>query len=411
LTAEAAGSAPASGRVLRLGVIGLGRAFTLMLSTFTDDRRVELVAAADPREEVRRRFNSDFGGPAYHTVEALCGDPAVEAVYVASPHQFHAQQVAIAAASGKHVLVEKPMAITLADCQAMIEATRAGGVKLLVGHSHSFNAPILHARKIIDGGTVGRVRMITAFNFTDFMYRPRRPEELDTASGGGVLFSQAAHQIDIVRLLGGGRVRSVRAATGAWDPTRPSEGAYTALLTFEDGTFASVVYSGYGHFDSDEFCGWTGEMGQTKDPAVYGSARRMLQELPSAAAETALKNSRTYGGEGYRAPEAPEHPLHQHFGPLIVSCERADLRPLPRGVMIYGDEAQRLDPLPAPAVPRSEVIDELYEAVVLDRAPLHSGEWALATTEVCLAMLRSARDQGEVTLKHQVGLPGHAKPS
>jgi phthalate 4,5-cis-dihydrodiol dehydrogenase len=375
-----------------------------MLPTFTGDRRIELVAAADPREQARARFAADFGGRVYDTVDGLCADDGIEAVYVATPHQLHAAHVAVAAARGKHVLVEKPMAITLADCLTMIEAVRSAGVKLIVGHSHSFNAPILRARAIIDSGAVGRVRMITALNFTDFMYRPRRPEELDTASGGGVLFSQAAHQIDIVRLLGGGLVRRVRAMTGAWDPARPSEGAYSALLTFEDGAFATATYSGYGHFDSDEFAGWIGEIGQTKDPAGYGSARRLLQELSSADQETALKSARTYGGASYSPSPSPQPPLHQHFGPLIISCERADLRPLPRGVMIYADDVQRLDPLPPPSVPRAEVIDELYEAVVLGRPPIHSGEWALATTEVCLAMLHSAREGAEVTLRHQVGL-------
>jgi phthalate 4,5-cis-dihydrodiol dehydrogenase len=393
-----------SGGPLRLGVAGLGRAFSLMLPTFTADARIELAAAADPRDTARQRFAAEFGARVYDTVEGLCGDEAIDVVYVATPHQLHARHVAVAASRGKHVLVEKPMAITLAECQAMVEAARAAGVKLIVGHSHSFNAPILRARAIIDSGAVGRVRMITAFNFTDFMYRPRRPEELDTASGGGVLFSQAAHQIDIVRLLGGGLVQSVRAATGAWDPARPSEGAYSALLTFADGTFASVVYSGYGHFDSDKFCGWIGELGQPKDPARYGAARRMLEEVSSAEEEAALKNARTYGGANY-GTSAPEPALHQHFGPLIISCERADLRPLPTGVMIYGDEAQRLDPLPSPLVPRVEVIDELYGAIILGRAPLHSGEWALATTEVCLAMLQSAQEGGEVTLQYQAGLP------
>ena len=117
--------------------------------------------------------------------------------------------------------------------------------------------------------------MITALNFTDFLYRPRRPEELDTARGGGVVFSQGAHQVDVVRLLAGGHVRTVRASTGAWDPARPTEGAYSALLTFADGAFASLTYSGYAHFDSDEFCGWIGETGQPKDPARYGAARAL----------------------------------------------------------------------------------------------------------------------------------------
>lgn len=390
-----------------MGVAGLGRAFTLMLPTLTGDRRVELAAAADPRPEARERFAADFGARVYDSVERLCQDGGIDMVYVATPHQLHARHVSIAAANGKHVLVEKPMAITLAECEAMIAACHAARVTLIVGHSHSFNAPILHARAIIDSGEVGRVRMITALNFTDYMYRPRRPEELDTASGGGVLFSQAAHQIDIVRFLGGGLVRSVRAVTGSWDPSRPTEGAYSALLTFDDGAFASAVYSGYGHFDSDEFCGWVGEMGQRKDPASYGSARRMLQTLSASDEETALKNARTYGGASYSASgPTSEAALHQHFGPLIVSCERGDLRPLPAGVMIYGDEVRRLDPLPAPAVPRAEVIDELYGTIVDGFPPVHSGEWALATTEVCLAMLQSAREQTEVTLRHQIGLPG-----
>ena len=94
-------------------------------------------------------------------------------------------------------------------------------------------------REIIAGGEFGKLGMITASNFTDFMYRPRRPEELITAQGGGVIFSQGAHQIDIVRLLGGGLVRSIRAFTGSWDETRAAEGAYAALFEFEDGAFAT----------------------------------------------------------------------------------------------------------------------------------------------------------------------------
>ena len=117
----------------------------------------------------------------------------------------------------------------------MIEATERAGVRLIVGHSHSFDRPILRAREIIAGGALGKVRMIQAQYYTDFLYRPRRPEELVTAQGGGVVFSQGAHQVDIVRLLGGGRVRSVRALTGAWDAARPTEGAYAALLTLRGG--------------------------------------------------------------------------------------------------------------------------------------------------------------------------------
>ena len=251
---------------------------------------------------------------------------------------------------------------------------------LIVGHSHSFDAPILRTRELIASGAYGAVRMITALNYTDFLYRPRRPEELDTAQGGGAVFNQAAHQVDIVRLLGGGQVKSVRAATGAWDAARPTEGAYSALLTFESGAFASLTYGGYGHFDSDEFSGWIGEMGQTKQP-VRAQAAALRERRRRGRVQERAQLRRRRLSAARRASLA-----HQHFGTIIVSCERADLRPLPNGVMIYQNGAARLDPLPPPTVPRAEVIDELYDAVVDGKPPLHDGAWAMATLEVCLAM-------------------------
>jgi phthalate 4,5-cis-dihydrodiol dehydrogenase len=396
---------------LRMGIAGLGRAFTLMLPTLVADRRVQLVAAADPRAEATQRFAAEFGARAYDAVEAVCVDPNVEVVYIATPHEHHAAHVAMATSHGKHVLVEKPMAITLTECRQMIAAAERARVCLIVGHSHSFDRPILRAREIIAGGAVGAVRMINAQYYTDFLYRPRRPEELVTERGGGVVFSQGAHQIDIVRLLGGGRVRSVRALTGAWDRNRPTEGAFAALLSFDDGAFASLLYSGYAHFDSDEICGGIGELGAPKDASQYGSARRNLKRAANADQEAMLKNARNYGGAEYPkqmampTTGADDARWHQHFGWIIVSCERADLRPLPTGVMVYGDADARLDALSRPRLPRAEVVDELYAAIVHGRAPLHDGKWAMATLEVCLAILQSAREERDITLSHQVAVP------
>ena len=151
-------------RSIRLGVAGLGRAFTLMLPTFANDPRVTLVAATDLRSEARARFEKDFGARTHDTVEALCASPEVEAIYVATPHQMHAEHVAVAAANGKHVLVEKPIAISLDECTAMVDAMRNANVQLVVGHSHSFNAPILRARQLIDSCEYGSERMIQAHN-------------------------------------------------------------------------------------------------------------------------------------------------------------------------------------------------------------------------------------------------------
>jgi phthalate 4,5-cis-dihydrodiol dehydrogenase len=389
---------------LKLGVIGLGRAFTLMLPTFATHPLIKMVAAGDPRSDARERFASEFGAKVFEDVEALCADPDVEAVYIASPHQFHVDHVKLAARHRKHVLVEKPMALALDDCREMIDAAAKAGVKLLVGHSHSFDLPYLRAREMIATGVHGRVRMINAINFTDFLYRPRRPEELDTKAGGGVVFSQAVHQVDIVRLLAGSKARSVRALTGIWDTSRPTEGAYNAQIRFEDGCFASLTYSGYAHFDSDELMGWWGELGQKRDGEVsYGRARQTLRTAGTTAAEEIeLKSRRAYGPAGRDAFRIDSDVAHNHFGLVIVSCERADLRPLPHAVVVYGDEKRHVEELLPPRIPRAEVVDELYGAAVRGQAPLHSGEWGLATLEICLAILASAESGREVKLQHQV---------
>jgi phthalate 4,5-cis-dihydrodiol dehydrogenase len=175
------------------------------------------------------------------------------------------------------------------------------------------------------------------------------------------------------------------------------------LLTFTDGLFANLAYSGYGRFDSDEFCEWIGELGSPKDPKGHGAARRLLQQAATSSEEEALKAAKNYGGAAYVS--RPMRPAaHQHFGLVIISCEQADLRLTPHGVMIYADDRPRLDYVPPPDVPRQGVIDELFAAVMYNRSPIHSGEWALATLEVCLAMLESGCSKREIELDHQVGI-------
>ena len=114
-----------------------------MLPTLSLHPKLDVVAAVDTRPEARKRFEADFDATSYDTVQNMCAEAAIDAVYVTTPHQFHAEHAEIAARAGKHVLVEKPMAITLEDCTRMIRAANDTGVHLLVGHSHSYDAPIL----------------------------------------------------------------------------------------------------------------------------------------------------------------------------------------------------------------------------------------------------------------------------
>jgi phthalate 4,5-cis-dihydrodiol dehydrogenase len=392
---------------LRIGVIGLGRAFTLMLPTFQQDPRVQLVAATDPLPQACAQFDKDFQGQVAPNAETLCALPDLDLIYIASPHGLHAEHTAMAAKHGKHVWVEKPMAVDLNECHTMIQTCHSAEVKLMVGHSHSFNAPVLRAYELIQSGRLGKVKMITALNYTDFLYRPRRPEELNTALGGGVIHSQASHQVDVVRLLGGGQVSTVQACTGQWDATRPTEGAYSALLKFEGGAFANLTYNGYGHFDSDIWMDHVGEIGNHKPASEsakrYGLSTKQIGHYGQFRTRTSAQSGAQLWGSLYKAIAHNEEAYH-HFGPVIVSCEKADVRLTPKGLWMYGPEQESFEALPVPAYPRKEVIDELWGALREGRPLLHSGSWARATTEVCLSLLEAAQTGQAVHLNHQVAV-------
>jgi phthalate 4,5-cis-dihydrodiol dehydrogenase len=384
---------------IRLGIVGLGMAGAIMVHAAARHPGFRIVAAADPQPAPRAAFARDFSATAYADVRRLCDDPNVDAVYIATPHQFHAEHASLAAAAGKHIILEKPMALTLADCDAIIAAVEKAGVHLVVGHTHAFDPAIRAMRALIASGEMGRLGMIASWNYTNYLYRPRRPEELDTSKGGGILFNQVPHQVDTVRLLGGGGVRSLRAHAGSLDQARPTEGHAVAFLAFTDGAAASLVYGGYDFFDSDELHGWISERGGEKQPA-HGAARQAL--AARAGDEAALRTARF----AYGAADGAE-PSHQpHFGLTIATCARGELRASADGVFVYGEEGRREIALPEGGrfSGRGNVLDDLAAAIRTGCKPVHDGRWGKATLEVALAIQTSAREGREVELKHQVGV-------
>ena len=235
ITGQVSGSRP-----LRVGIAGLGAAGRAFAAPLQAHVGFEWVAAADP--DPAQRLPGGMAQVAtqvatqampqvkvHDSFDALLKHPGLEAVIVATPTPLHAPQVLQALAAGLHVLVEKPMATTLADARAMAEAAERAGRVLLVGHSHSYDAPVARMREVIASGELGAVGMVHHWCYTDWVRRPRRPEELRADLGGGVTFRQGAHQFDILRLLCGGRARSVRAKTFDWDPQRSTTGAHTAI--------------------------------------------------------------------------------------------------------------------------------------------------------------------------------------
>ena len=183
-------------------------------------------------------FRKEFGAEAFTDAEAMLRADLIDVAYVATPAEMHREHVELAAKYGKHVICEKPMALTIEDCDAMVAAAERAGVKLLAGHTHSFDAPIRKMREIIDAGTIGPLVSVNTWNYNEFNPRPWTSAEL--RSTHGPILNQGPHQVDIVRQLGGGLVRSVRAQT-IWDPLRDCEGGWTCFLEFENGVPATLV--------------------------------------------------------------------------------------------------------------------------------------------------------------------------
>ena len=380
--------------MIRIGIAGLGAAGRAFVPAIAAHPRFELRAIADPSPAIRAEFSGLDGVDAYPDCEAMIARAAIDVVCIATPTQMHADQALAAFAAGKHVLLEKPMATTLADAQRVVAAARGAGKVLLVGHSHSYDAPIARMRSLVEEGSLGAPRMANTWCFTDWVYRPRRPDELDVAQGGGVTFRQGAHQFDILRLLCGGLARTVRAKIFDFDSERSTVGAHIAFVDF-DGAAGTAVYSGYDHLPGALLTGGIGEWGF---PQPEKSAARP-RGAGSAADEMRAKAERARHAIPARAPHPPV------FGLTLLSCERGDIRQVPEGLAVHTREGTTIVPVSAERSPRELLLDELQEAIDGIRAPLHDGPWALASLEVCLAVMESGRSGREVALAQQVPLP------
>jgi phthalate 4,5-cis-dihydrodiol dehydrogenase len=383
-------------------VLGLGAASAALLPIADLHADAVVTAGADPDVGARNAFDRP-DRRVYATCEELLASAEVDAVYIASPTPMHPEHVRRSLAAGKHVVVEKPMAPSLAAAEDMVTEAERQGLVLLVGHSQSFEAPVRAMRAIVESRVLGPVRAINCWYYTDWMYRPRHPDELDAAKGGGVPLRQGAHHVDIVRFLGGGVLRSVRGRVACWDEARRTEGSYSAYLEFEDGTPVTVFYSGYDHFPSTELTFGIGESGQALGSA-YAVARERLRAVDGADAELAMK--RGAGGASRQAEMLRGGDKQPFFGLVVVSCEGGDLRVSPDGLIVYGDVSRIEIPLGGMPVGREAMLTELAGAVRGSRAATHDGRWGVANLEVCQALVESSALGSEVRLERQVALPG-----
>lgn len=398
---------------LGFGVAGLGVAARLMMPYLLSHERVRVVAAADTRPQARDAFTRALGARVYSSVEQLCADKSVDAVYIASPTRLHAAHVLAAARAGKHVIVEKPLSMSGTDLADCVAAVRDHGIVLVCGHTHAFDPGIRTMAELVRTGELGEVRFLQLANYTDYVYRSRAAEELAAGQAGGVVTLQAPHQVDMARELADADVVSLLARTHTCDPERTDEGAYQALLLFSGGITAMLTYSGFGYFDSAELNDWRGERGEPRSPeANLRTWRRHLQlgstntadsvakiarERAGEPAEQQVRAGRMFGGEGRTDLLSSSEP-GAAFGSIMVSCTCGDITQRGESLVIRNRDGAHTVSLQGARRAEHSVIDELCASVDSGIAPRHDVVWAARTAEVCIALRNSSQVGRQITL-------------
>lgn len=227
-----------------VGLVGTGLSATQHMTALVQVPRVRVVAVAGTSPEKARAFAESWGIPrAYGDAESLMADHGVQAVHLCTPPAGRVRLAERAAAAGKHVLIEKPMARTVAEADQVIEACRRAGVTLGAMFQYRFTPLPMRVKEAVDAGKLGRLLLAT---LTSKWFRPaeyyRGSSWRGTAEreGGAVLINQAIHSIDLLRWICG-RVAEVEGLTATTLHPIEMEDVGMALLRFESGAVGSIV--------------------------------------------------------------------------------------------------------------------------------------------------------------------------
>lgn len=387
---------------IRLGFVGLGTASKAILHAVSNTHGVELTAVADIRSEALDAAARSYPGISlFDDAAELAKSPNVDAVWLATPNVHHAEHAVSVAQAGKHVIGEKPMAISVAECDRIVEAVESNGVKYVQGHSKLYGAGVRRLGTVLQSGELGRVIQIQSFQSKNWTRLPRLATELDTNLGGGVVYRQGPHQIDIVRYYGGGVVSSVQGRVGRHGDI-DVDGDYTAFLEFDNGATACASFFGYGHFDASELTWDIGEGGRRVLSADEGFGNKALSAPVDADAKYRWADERESHDRSLDHAEL----FQPFFGLTIVTCERGAVRQSPLGVYLYRDGVRREIRLDPPIRHAAEIY-ELQRAIEDGDDPFPGARWGRATVAVCTGILESSKTKTTVTPAAQTDIPAH----
>lgn len=237
----------------KVAIVGAGGIAVSHLEALRQMETLRAVALADISQQRAETVAKDYGITAYTDYKEMIEREKPDIAVVTLPHFLHKEASIFAAAHGCHVMLEKPMALDAAECDQIIEAVRAAGVRLMVGHTQHYIAQNRAAKAIMEEGRLGRLVMISDLRHVPY-YRDTRPAWFfeKAKAGGGIFMNLGSHSIDKIQWLTGSRIAQVKASVSHYGTKGDIEGSGIAWLRTESGIPATIAQSGYGGVPRNE---------------------------------------------------------------------------------------------------------------------------------------------------------------
>ena len=350
-------------RKIRTGIIGTGKVGHLHAAALTSNQKSEFTSVLGRSPEKTNKFADQYGVKAYTDLDAFLKESGVEAVCICTPHPAHRDPSVAAAEAGIHLLIEKPLASSLEDCDAILDAVEKSDVKLGMLCQRRFYEPCARIREGIESGKIGRpiLGTVTVLGWRDQDYydsdswRGTWKEE-----GGGVLVNQAVHQLDLLLWYMG----PVAEVSGYWanlnHPSIEVDDTAVASIRFKSGALGQVLVS------------------NSYNPAIHG-------KVSVLGSNGSVVGVQTDGGAMFIAgiSKIEEPPLNDYW---TVPGEESKL-----SEWIKEDTTQ-FNRINAMEHYHALNIDDFLEAIIEDREPCVSGQAGRETVELFTAIYRSGRD-------------------
>lgn len=245
--------------MLKIAIVGTGIIAGLHIDAIAAHPECELVALCDINEARLGELCEKQGVPGYTNYKDLPEAVDFDAVILNLPHGLHAEASIFFLEHGKHVFVEKPMANTTEECDAMLAAAERSGKKLAVGHVQRFFRPNRVVKEMIDSGELGKLCMYSEQRSINY-FLPNRPAWFTSKkmAGGGIIMNYGAHAFDKLFYVTGKRPVEIFANTANLINDKDVEGHAQIFAKFEDGLSAVITFSGYSDVVYESYYYFTG---------------------------------------------------------------------------------------------------------------------------------------------------------